>query len=200
MRSTFTLFLDPLIGLYVLTFALRLGMQWVRADFRNPAVQFVLKVTNPLVAPIRRFVPPLYKIDTATLIVYVLLCWGTMGILSTFECAVVPDIVTVFGLGLLYGLRLLINTYTFIILGYVILSWVAQGGYNPSIAVIFGLIRELAQPVLAPVQKIIPPIAGLDLSPIFILITFQALARALPRRAASRQSVTALSKSCVRTA
>ena len=179
MRSQLTLFLDPLIGLYVLTFAIRLGMQWVRADFRNPIVQFVLKVTNPLVMPFRRVIPPFRKLDTATLVVYVLLCWATMGLLLSLECFLMPDILTVFALAILYGLRLLLNTYTFIIIGYVILSWVGQGGYNPSLLMVSNLLKSLAQPVLVPVQRVIPAIGGLDLSPIFVLITLPALAQML---------------------
>ena len=83
------------------------------------------------------------------------------------------------GLGILYGIRLLLSTYTIILFGYVILSWIAQGNYNPSIMMIQSLLTELARPVLAPVQKLIPPIAGLDLSPILVLITFQALGQSL---------------------
>lgn len=177
MRSQLTLFLDPLIGLYVLTFALRLGMQWVRADFRNPIVQFVLKVTNPLVMPLRRLLPPVYKIDTATLVVYVLLCWATMSILTALECVLMPDILTTLGLGIFYGIRLLLHTYTFVILGYVILSWIGQGGYNPSIMMMSQVLGELSRPVLRPVQRLIPPIAGLDLSPIFLLVATQAVAQ-----------------------
>ena len=179
LRSQLTLFLDPLIGLYLLTFALRLGMQWVRADFRNPIVQFVLKVTDPLVTPFRRFIPPYGKLDTATLIVYLLLCLAAMGVLTSLECFLMPDVLTVLALGLLYGIRLLLNLYTFVIIGYVVLSWIGQGGHNPSLMMVSSLLRELAQPVMAPVQKFIPPIGGLDLSPIFILITLPALAQML---------------------
>jgi YggT family protein len=177
LRSQLTLFLDPLIGLYVLTFALRLGMQWVRVDYRNPIVQFVVKVTNPLVMPLQRLLPPIYKIDTATLVVYMLLCWATMLILLALECFLMPDLLRTFVLGLIYGARLLLNTYTFLLFGYVILSWVMQGGHNPSLTMISQLLSSLARPLLSPVQRIIPPIAGLDLSPIFVLIALQALAR-----------------------
>ena len=179
MRSQLTLFLDPLIGLYILTFALRLGMQWVRADFRNPLVQFVLRVTNPLVGPLQRFMPAIYKIDSASLLVYVVLCWAAMLILLSLECFLMPDLLSTFILGLIYGLRLLLNTYTFVLFGYIILSWVMQGNYNPQLMMISQLLGSLAKPVLQPVQKVIPPIAGLDLSPIFVLIALQAFASML---------------------
>ncbi len=154
-------------------------MQWVRADYRNPIVQFVVKVTNPLVTPLQRLLPPIYKIDTATLVVYVLLCWATMLILLALECFLMPDMLRTIALGIIFGARLLLNTYTFVLFGYVILSWVMQGNYNPSLAVISQLLGSLARPMLAPVQRIIPPIAGLDLSPIFLLIALQAFARML---------------------
>jgi YggT family protein len=179
LRSQFTLFLDPLIGLYILTFALRLGMQWVRADFRNPIVQFVLKLTDPLVTPFRKILPPIAKLDSATLAVYILLCWAAMAILTTLECEATPDILTTLGLGIIYGVRMLLNTYTFVIFGYVILSWIGQGGHNPSIMMMSKLLTDLAQPVMRPIQKIIPPIGGLDLSPILVLIVLQALGNML---------------------
>ena len=127
MRSTLTLILDPLIGMYALCFAMRLAMQWVRADFRNPIVHFVLTVTNPLVLPLRRFVPPVYKIDTATLIIYILMGWAAMTVLTALECFIKPDVFTTLLLGCFYCVRLLLSAYSFIIIGYVILSWNRPG-------------------------------------------------------------------------
>lgn len=179
MKNSLTLFINPLLGLYILTFALRLGMQWVRADFRNPIVQFVLKVTNPLVMPFRSFLPPVYKIDTATALVYLLLCWGAISLLTTLECTLMPDLLTLFGLGLLYGIRLLLNTYSIVILGFVLMSWIGQGGHNPSVMMLANVLGALAKPVLTPVQRVLPSIAGLDLSPVLLLITLQACAQML---------------------
>jgi len=185
LRSQLTLFIDPLIGLYILTFALRIGMQWVRADFRNPLVQFILKITNPLVGPLQRFMPRVYKIDTASLLVYMLLCWAAMLILLALECFMMPDLLTTLALGIIYGLRLLLNVYTFVLFGYVILSWITQGNYNPQLMMISQLLGSLAKPILTPVQRIIPPIAGLDLTPIFVLIALQAFASMLVQPAFS---------------
>jgi YggT family protein len=179
MQSGLVYILQSLIDLYLLTFVLRLAMQWVRADFRNPIVQFVLTVTNPLVLPLRRFVPSVYKIDTATLIVFILLQWAAVGILAPLSCATPPDMLTIFGLALIRSIRLIFNVYFFLIFGFVMLSWVAQGALNPSIAMLWGLLRDLAQPVLKPVQKLIPPIAGWDLSPIFLLLILGAITRML---------------------
>lgn len=179
MQSGLVYILQSLFDLYLITYALRLGMQWVRADFRNPIVQFVLTVTNPLVLPLRRFIPPVYKIDTATLIVYALLQWAAVGILTQLTCAVSPDLFTILGLAIIRGLRLILNVYFFLTFGYVLLSWVTQGAYNPSLAMLASLLKQLAEPVLAPFRRIIPPIGGLDLSPIFLLLILGALTRML---------------------
>ena len=179
MQNGLVYLLQSLIDLYLITYVLRLGMQWVRADYRNPIVQFVLTVTNPLVLPMRRFVPPVYKIDTATLIIFVLLQWAAVAILTQLTCATNPGIGAILGLAIIRGARQIINVYFFLTFGYVLLSWVAQGAYNPSIAMLSSLLRQLAEPVLSPFRRLIPPIAGLDLSPIALLLLLGAAARML---------------------
>ena len=143
MQSGLVYILQSLIDLYLMVFVLRLGMQWVRADFRNPIVQFVLTVTNPLVAPLRRFLPPIYKIDTATLLVFLLLEWAAAGVLTQLACAVTPDLMTVLGLAVIRGIKQILDVYFFVILGYVLMSWISQGGYNPSLAMLGSLLRQL---------------------------------------------------------
>lgn len=179
MASGLIYILQSLIDLYLITFALRLGMQWVRADFRNPIVQFVLTATNPLVMPLRRFIPPIYKIDTSTLLVYLVLQFITVTVLTQLTCAEAPDIITNLALATIRGLLLILNVYFFVIFGFVIMSWIAQGTYNPSLAMISRLLQELATPVLAPLQRIVPSIGGLDLSPILLLLGMGGVSRML---------------------
>jgi YggT family protein len=90
-----------------------------------------------------------------------------------------PDILTLLGLSIIRGLRMILNVYFFLIFGYILMGWVAQGGHNPSITMLSGLLRQLAQPVLAPLQRLIPPIAGWDLSPMFLLLLLGAVTRML---------------------
>src|SRR5690606_887548 len=66
--------------------------------------------------------------------------------------------------------------YTIAIFVYVILSWIGQGRYTP----IGAFLADLVEPVLAPARRILPPIAGLDLSPLLVLILLQAVSIALP--------------------
>lgn len=179
MLGGFLYILQSLVDLYLITVGLRLAMQWVRADFRNPIVQFVVKITDPIILPLQKFLPSIYKIDLATLIVFFLLQWAATGLLAQLTCASMPGIGSVLGLALIRGARMLLDLYFFIVIGYVIVSWLTQGAYNPSIAMLWGLLKQLAQPVLQPVQKFIPPIAGLDLSPLFLLLVLGAVSRML---------------------
>jgi len=166
------------MDLYLLAFALRLAMQWVRSDYRNPIVQFVLTVTNPVVLPLRKFIPPAGKLDTATAIAYFLLLFLFSLILLNLICQTAPDLVSMLAIATLRGIRLLLSVYLFLIFGYVILSWISmggQGGSNPTLAAISNLLGQLVHPVLAPFRKFIPLIGGLDLSPIALLLVIGAL-------------------------
>jgi len=176
MTNAFVFIVSTLVDLYLITFVLRILLQWQRADYRNPLVQFILTVTNPLVLPLRRYIPPVYGLDTASLIVAILIKLATLTLLTSLLCASLPGIpqlllLTVFGL-----IRTLLSLYFFMILISVIMSWVAPGTYNPATA----LIASLVQPVLAPFRKIIPPIGGFDISPVFALIIIQALMMLVP--------------------
>jgi YggT family protein len=165
-----------LIDLYIITFILRIIMQWVRADFRNPLTQFILRVTNPLVIPLRRVVPAVGGLDTASLIVLLLLELVVTIMLINVTCAGEATFLPIVSLTILRTIHLLLRVYLFVILIYVILSWVSPGGYNPGAA----LLASISEPVLRPIRRIIPPIGGLDLSALFALIGIQAVTMLLP--------------------
>lgn len=176
MQNALTFIIRTLIDLYIITFVLRLILQWVRADFGNPLTQFVLKVTNPLVIPLRRMVPPVRGLDTATLIVVLLLeLIVTLGLIK-LTCAGNPDVIQLVSLTVLRLIYLVLRIYLFVILIYVLLSWINPGGYHP----VAHLLHSIAEPVLRPFRNFIPPIGGIDLSPLFALIAIQALTMVLP--------------------
>lgn len=167
---------ETLLRLYIVTFVIRLIMQWVRADFRNPLTQFILTVTNPLVMPLRRMLPPIGGLDTATLIVVLLLeMLLTFGVVS-FSCVATPDIFQLVLLTIIRLARLTLWILMGAIFIYVLLSWISPGGYNP----MTHLLASITEPVLRPIRKFIPPIGGIDLSPLFALIAINALIILLP--------------------
>jgi YggT family protein len=163
---------SSLLWLIFFAFLLRVILQFARADFRNPIAQAVVKVTNPLVLPLRRVLPPIGRVDTASIVALCvvelvaawIVLWMSGIVLST------PNL-------LLYAARDLVhNVLTFYLVAlfiYVILSWVAPGTYSPASA----LLSRICEPLLEPFRRVIPPIAGLDLSVVFVMILIGALLR-----------------------
>ena len=158
--------IQTLIGLYALTFMLRFLLQLVRADFYNPFAQFLVKVTNPLVKPLRKIVPGIGGIDwSSILIVYLLMLveFVLIGLLPRFS---IPTPHGLLVMALAETLSLLLNVFLFSIIIQAVISWINPGTYNP----IVGMLHQLTAPVLRPARRIIPPISGLDLSPMVAII------------------------------
>lgn len=154
--------------LYITVVLLRFLLQWARADFYNPISQFVVRATNPVLLPMRRVIPGFGGIDLAALVlmfalkVVELVLTGALG-------GGIPG-----GSGLVLVavaelLNLAINLFIFTILVEVVLSWVNPGLYNPATA----LVYRLNEPLIRPVRRLIPPLGGLDLSPLVVLIALQ---------------------------
>ena len=165
---------NTLLSLYGMVVLLRFVLQLVRADFYNPLSQFVVKATNPLLKPLRRIIPGFRGIDVAALLL-----------------AYAVAVVTVFALVAIAGAQLavpmllvyaalksvvwLIQLYFFTILVQVILSWVSQG-WNPVAAVLY----SVNGPLLRPFQRLLPPLGGIDLSPLFAIILLQFVSHLIP--------------------
>ncbi len=165
-----------LFGAYILAVMLRFLLQLVRADFYNPVSQFIVKITTPVLRPIRRIIPGLGGIDFASL----LLMWLLQGIellLIIWIAALPVTPLMAFGLAIPELLDLAINVFLFAILIQVILSWVNPGGYNPAI----GLLHAITDPLLRPARRLIPPMGGLDLSPMVVMVGLVLLKMLLVR-------------------
>lgn len=176
MQNALVFILRTLFDLYILTFALRLLLQWAAVDKRNPLVQFILRVTNPLVIPLRRLLPSIGRIDTATVVALVGLQVLATALVVRIGCIGELEILPVLSLAVLSLARLALSIFTWSIIIYVVLSWVNPGGYNPGAA----LVAAIVEPILAPFRRLIPAIGGLDLSPLFALIALQAVSMLLP--------------------
>jgi len=176
MTQSLLFIVDALSGLYISVFALRLILQWVRASYQSPLAQFVLQVTAPLVVPARRILPSVRGIDLPTLVViFALECVATLLLYAIvgFTPAIDAFLVTV----LLRLVALTLWLYCTLLFIYVVMSWLAGEMYNPSVATIY----EIVAPLLRPFRRLLPPIAGFDLSPVIVIILLQAVIYALPR-------------------
>lgn len=176
MQGALTYLASAILDLYVVTFVLRLMMAWVRADFRNPLAQFIVKVTNPLVVPARRFIAPIGGLDLATLVVLLALQVLVTFVLVQITCGGGAQGGQIVVLALMRLVDLALETYFWLLLAYVVASWVGQGAYNPAIAA----LASLVEPMLTPLRRIIPPIGGFDISPVFAFLAIGFLQRLIP--------------------
>jgi YggT family protein len=175
MQSALIFLLKTLADLYLLTYLLRIIMQWVRASYYNPLAQFVVKVTNPLVVPARRVVPSVGGLDTATLLVLLALEIAITFVLLRLA-GLSPPIPVLLFYSLLRLISLALWFYVGALIIYVLLSWFGDRGRNP-MAILLG---ELVEPLLRPARRLLPPIGGLDLSPLIVMLLLQAAMIALP--------------------
>jgi len=168
--NAFSYLIGTLLDLYTTAVILRLLLQWVRADFYNPVCQFLVKVTNPVIIPLRRVIPPIGKLDTASIVMILALEILSVWIASRISSSPL-DFQQILILGLMKLGATVLMTYFFLIIAAVILSWVGARMQHPAVP----LVYQLTEPVLAPFRKFIPPIAGIDLSPLFALISIRFL-------------------------
>jgi len=163
---------DTLTSLYLGVLILRLIMQIVRANFRNPFAEAIMRLTNPLIMPLRRILPPVGKTDSATVLAILLFAVFKVVLLQMlFNGGLLPVIALVFVV-----LRTLVLAvlwlYVAMIFFYGIAGYLVQGGSSP----IYEVLAYVCDPLLRRIRKIIPSIvAGLDLSFLWAIIALQAL-------------------------
>lgn len=162
--------IGTLFSLYVLVLMLRFLLAWMRADFYNPVSQFLVKVTNPLLVPLRRIVPPLGGIDMASVVLMLAVQMTGIALILLLRGADLTLQALIF-LSLARLVDLAFSVFIYGIIIQAILSWVNPGAYNPAVS----LLHTLTAPVLRPARRLIPPIGGVDLSPLAVIIVLVVL-------------------------
>lgn len=175
MLSTALIFLiETAAGLFTVAFLLRFFLQWTRAAQRNPVADFVNALTNFAVRPARRVIPGLWGLDLASLF----LAWLVQLIelflvlqLKGYQLgpAAGQAIAAILLLAAVMLFRIALYILIFIVIVQAVVSWVNP--YSP----IAPILNTLARPFLRPFQRMIPPVANVDLSPLFLIIVCQLL-------------------------
>ncbi len=168
MTNAFVFLIDTLFNLYLMVVLLRLWLQTARADFYNPFSQFVVKATNPPLIPLRRLIPSIGALDTASLLLALLVAAAKLITLQLVAGSISLQFTLVGALALLVSEAF--NLIFWVVIIRAIMSWFSQGR-NP----MEHLLSQLTEPLLSPIRKIIPPIGGLDLSVLVLLVGMQFL-------------------------
>ena len=170
MISALIYIIEAFSHLFLMILLLRFWLPWFGADFRNPIAQGILRLTSPLINPVRRFVPSLGRVDTATVVIaFAIQCLTIMTVLKLRGFVLSIGMIALTSLFELASLTLLL--FMFAIIVRIILSWIAPHTYNPATA----LLATITDPLLRPFRRYIPPLGGFDISPIFAIILLGAL-------------------------
>lgn len=156
--------INTLFDLYLTIVILRIWLQLARADFYNPFCQFIVKATHPIVAPLRRVLPSFGNIDTASIVLALAVVVVKLVLLSLINSQ--PLALPIFVLiAVVSAIKQAGVLFFWMVIIRAILSWFNQS-YNPIVLV----MEQLTEPLLAPVRRVIPPIGGLDLSVMIVII------------------------------
>ena len=166
--------LQVFFELFASAFWLRFYMQWARVSFRNPFAQFIVKVTDFAVRPVRRVIPGWFGLDLASLLLFFLAEW--LMVLAThwlmgypFAAAGFQVLPGISLMALASALRLAIYICMGLVLIQAVMSWV-----NPH-APLAPVVEQLTRPFLAPLRRFVPLVGDVDLSPLVLIVLAQVL-------------------------
>jgi YggT family protein len=159
---------DAVASFFVFVLLARFHFQWLRVPFRNPIGEFVLATTTFMVLPVRRVIPGLAGLDLATL----LLAWLVQGTSLWIQTEIVGAEISAMALAAIAAVDLLrysLYILVFAVIVQAVLSWVNP--YTP-VAPAFDTITR---PFLRPLRRFVPPLGGVDLTPLILLVILQVL-------------------------
>lgn len=157
---------NTLGSIYLLIVVLRFLLQLVRADYYNPISRLIVKATNPLLVPLRKLIPGFWGIDFACLVLALLVKMAVVQLVLLIAGAGLQNPLLLLAWAFLGILALIATTYFWALLIMVIASWIAPYSHNPGLS----LLRQLIEPSLAPIRKLLPDLGGLDFSPMVALM------------------------------
>ena len=167
MLANIAIFIVNTLGsIYLLIVVLRFLLQLVRADYYNPISRLIVKATNPLLVPLRKLIPGFWGIDFACLVLALLVKMAVVQLVSLIAGAGLLNPLLLLAWAFLGILALIATTYFWALVIMVIASWIAPYSHNPGLS----LLRQLIEPSLAPIRKLLPDLGGLDFSPMVALM------------------------------
>ncbi|MFK7793945.1 MAG: YggT family protein [Gammaproteobacteria bacterium] len=175
-NNVFTFLIHTLFTLYIGAILLRMILSATRADFYNPISQFLVTITNPPLVPLRKILPSIGPIDTASWVL-VLALKALEVFLLLYIRGIQPSIDILMISTVLQVIIMIVSIFLYAVIIRAILSWFAgmNMGNNP----ILSLLNSITEPVLAPARKIIPPVGAFDLSAMAVILILYSVLIAL---------------------
>ncbi len=179
LSNSAALIFSTLGGIYLLAVLLRFLLQVARADFYNPVSQAVVKITDPMVRIFRNVIPGYKGIDFSCLVLALVLEAIAICVLLLLYGLAIPSLSFVITWSVVGILYFMVNIYYYAIIASIIMSFVMLFSGNTNPHPLLRLVWQLTEPVMAPIRKVVPPMGGLDFSPIFIFIGIRLIQNVL---------------------
>ena len=173
--------ITTLFDLVLWVWLLRIILQATRAEFYNPISQALWQITRYPTDWLRPFMPNLRNVNTGALLVAIVIALIYVHLIDGMLRLRYSELTLVIAAALKL-LVLTVNLYTFTIFVQAIMSWLGPGVNNPA----SNILWSINEPLLRPARRIIPPLSGLDLSPLVVILLLQVLNRLLPLPGAFR--------------
>ncbi|MGV6816425.1 MAG: YggT family protein [Thiotrichales bacterium] len=171
LNNVLVFLVDTLFSLYIAAVLIRFMLGLSKADFYNPISQFIVTITNPVLKPLRRIIPPLGRFDSATVVLLIALQFLKLFLIGMLGGSSVNPVVLLYlSVFLLLDLALLI--YIFALVIQAIMSWVNPGAYmggNP----LSSILDSLTRPILAPLSQVVPRLGMVDITPLIAILLLQ---------------------------
>jgi len=167
--QAFIFLVSTACDLYLLAVVLRFLLQFVGADFYNPVSQFLVKVTNPALRFLRRFIPGYRGIDWSSIVLMLTIKSVEICLISLAAYGLIPSVPGILVSSLAGILHLIVYIFIIAVFIQVLLGWVNPGMYNPATVILY----RLTEPLLKRARQWLPPAGGIDFSPILVFVALQ---------------------------
>tara|TARA_Y100001935_G_scaffold203284_1_gene171895 strand:- start:650 stop:1249 length:600 start_codon:yes stop_codon:yes gene_type:complete len=161
---------NTIAGLYLLFVIARFLLQVAKADFYNPISQAVFKATDPVVRVLRSFIPGYKGVDFSSLILAFIVQFIAISVTILLYGGTIPSVGFIITWSFIGVLNFIILFYYYALIASIIMSFVMMFSGNMNPHPILLLVWQITEPIMAPFRRVIPPMGGLDFSPIFIFL------------------------------
>ena len=161
---------NTIAGLYLLFVVARFLLQLAKADFYNPISQAVFRATDPVVRVLRSFIPGYKGVDFSSLILAFIVQFLAISVTILLYGGSIPSVGFIITWSFIGILNFIILFYYYALIASIIMSFVMMFSGNMNPHPILLLVWQITEPIMAPFRKVIPPMGGLDFSPIFIFL------------------------------
>ncbi len=161
---------NTIAGLYLLFVVARFLLQLAKADFYNPISQAVFKATDPMVRLFRSFIPGYKGIDFSSLILAFIVQFFAISVTIFLYSGAIPSVGFIVTWSFIGVLNFIILFYYYALIASIVMSFVTMFSGNMNPHPILLLVWQITEPIMAPFRRVIPPMGGLDFSPILIFL------------------------------